>query len=303
LIYFQLPVLERLRTELRNPASASIDTASTAELLAIINAEDQKVAPAVASEIPQIARALDAIVERYQRGGRLFYIGAGTSGRLGVLDAAECPPTFGVAPGRVQALIAGGDTALRQAVEASEDRYDDGRRDLEQAGFQSGDALVGISASGRAPYVLGAVDYARSLGALTVGLGTNPEGDLARRVDISIAPGVGPEVIAGSTRMKSGSAQKLVLNMLSTGLMVRMGYVLGNLMVNVQIKNEKLLDRGRRIVAEVAGCGTERAAEVLVQSGNRVRIAILMARFGISPGSAEERLAKAGDRLSAALNA
>jgi N-acetylmuramic acid 6-phosphate etherase len=296
-------VLEHLRTELRNPASASIDTASTAELLAIINAEDQKVAPAVASEIPQIARALDAIVERYQRGGRLFYIGAGTSGRLGVLDAAECPPTFGVAPGRVQALIAGGDTALRQAVEASEDRYDDGRRDLEQAGFQSGDALAGISASGRAPYVLGAVDYARSLGALTVGLSTNPEGDLARRVDISIAPDVGPEVIAGSTRMKSGSAQKLVLNMLSTGLMVRMGYVLGNLMINVQIKNEKLLDRGRRIVAEVAGCGTERAAEVLVQSGNRVRIAILMARFGISPGSAEERLAKAGDRLSTALNA
>ena len=296
-------MLEHLRTELRNPASASIDTASTAELLAIINSEDQKVAPAVASEIPQIARALDAIVERYQRGGRLFYIGAGTSGRLGVLDAAECPPTFGVAPGRVQALIAGGDTALRQAVEASEDRYDDGRRDLERAGFRSGDALVGISASGRAPYVLGAVDYARSLGALTVGLSTNPEGDLARRVDISIAPDVGPEVIAGSTRMKSGSAQKLVLNMLSTGLMVRMGYVLGNLMVNVQIKNEKLLDRGRRIVAEVAGCGTERAAEVLVQSGNRVRIAILMARFGISPGSAEERLAKAGDRLSAALNA
>jgi N-acetylmuramic acid 6-phosphate etherase len=297
-----LPVLERLRTELRNPASARIDTAATAELLAIINAEDQKVAPAVASEIPEIARALDAIVHCYQRGGRLFYIGAGTSGRLGVLDAAECPPTFGVAPDRVQALIAGGDPALRQAVEASEDRYDDGRRDLEQAGFQSGDALIGISASGRAPYVLGAVDYARSLGAVTIGLGTNPEGDLARRVDISIAPEVGPEVITGSTRMKSGTAQKLVLNMLSTGLMVRMGYVLGNLMINVQIKNEKLLDRGRRIVSEVTGCGIVRAAEALDQSGNRVRIAILMARFGISSGNAEERLAKAGDRLSTALD-
>lgn len=296
-------MLEHLRTELRNPASERIDTASTAELLAIINAEDQKVASAVAAEIPKIARALDAIVERYQRGGRLFYIGAGTSGRLGVLDAAECPPTFGVAPDRIQALIAGGDAALRQAVEASEDRHGDGRRDLEQAGFGAGDALVGISASGRAPYVLGAIDHARSLGALTIGLATNPGGELARRVEISIAPDVGPEVIAGSTRMKSGTAQKLVLNMLSTGLMVRMGYVLGNLMINVQIKNEKLLDRGRRIVAEVAGCDAPRAAQALTQSGNRVRIAILMARFGIGANEAEQRLAGSGGRLSTALNA
>ena len=303
LIYFQLPVLEHLRTELRNPASERIDTASTAELLAIINAEDQRVAPAVAAEIPQIALALDAIVERYQRGGRLFYIGAGTSGRLGVLDAAECPPTFGVSPDRVQALIAGGDSALRQAVEASEDRYDDGRRDLEQSGFRAADALVGISASGRAPYVLGAVEYAREIGAATIGLSTNPDGDLARRAKISIAPDVGPEVITGSTRMKSGTAQKLVLNMLSTGLMVRMGYVLGNLMINVQIKNEKLLDRGRRIVADVAGCETPRAAAALTESGNRVRIAILMARFGIGASEAEQRLARAGDRLSTALNA
>ena len=296
-------MLEHLRTELRNPASERIDTSSTAELLAIINAEDQKVATAVAAEIPQIALALDAIVERYQRGGRLFYIGAGTSGRLGVLDAAECPPTFGVSPDRVQALIAGGDSALRQAVEASEDRYDDGRRDLEQSGFRAGDALVGISASGRAPYVLGAVEYAREIGAATIGLSTNPDGDLARRAKISIAPDVGPEVITGSTRMKSGTAQKLVLNMLSTGLMVRMGYVLGNLMINVQVKNEKLLDRGRRIVADVAGCETPRAAEALAQSGNRVRIAILMARFGIGASEAEQRLARAGDRLSTALNA
>jgi N-acetylmuramic acid 6-phosphate etherase len=303
LIYFELPVLESLLTEQRNPASERIDAVSTAELLAIINREDQKVAHAVEREIPNIAAALDAIAERYQRGGRLFYVGAGTSGRLGVLDAAECPPTFGVAPDRVQGVIAGGEAAVVRATEASEDHPEAGEADLKQRGLTAVDALVGITASGRTPYVLGAVDYARSLGALTVGLTTNPDSELSRRVEIAITPVVGPEVVTGSTRLKSGTAQKLVLNMLSTGLMVKMGYVLGNLMVNVQLKNEKLLDRARRIVVEVSGCSSDEALQALSDSGRNVRLAIVMAKFRLDRTRAERRLADAGDNLWRALDA
>ena len=303
MIYFELPVLESLLTEQRNPASERIDAVSTAELLAIINREDQKVAHAVEREIPNIAAALDAIAERYQRGGRLFYVGAGTSGRLGVLDAAECPPTFGVAPDRVQGVIAGGEAAVVRATEASEDHPEAGEADLKQRGLTAVDALVGITASGRTPYVLGAVDYARSLGALTVGLTTNPDSELSRRVEIAITPVVGPEVVTGSTRLKSGTAQKLVLNMLSTGLMVKMGYVLGNLMVNVQLKNEKLLDRARRIVVEVSGCSSDEALQALSDSGRNVRLAIVMAKFRLDRTRAERRLADAGDNLWRALDA
>jgi len=303
LIYFGLPVLERLLTEQRNPESERIDSVSTGDLLEIINREDRKVALVVEHEIPRIAAALDAIAERYQRGGRLFYVGAGTSGRLGVLDAAECPPTFGVAPDRVQAVIAGGEAAVVRATEASEDHPEVGEADLKQRGLTSTDAVVGITASGRTPYVLGAVDYAKSLGALTIGLTTNPDSELSRHVEIAITPVVGPEVITGSTRLKSGTAQKLVLNMISTGLMVKMGYVLGNLMVNVQLKNEKLLDRARRIVMEVTGCSSEEASRAIADSGRNVRLAIVMAKFRIDRAMAQERLADAGDNLWRALGA
>ena len=247
-------------TERRNPRSADIDRASTEDVLSMINAEDAGVAEAVRREIPRIAAALDAIEERWEGGGRLFYAGAGTSGRLGVLDAAECPPTFGTSPGRVQAVIAGGTAALESAVEGAEDRPEGGQRDLEARGFARGDALVGVAASGRTPYVLGAVRFARSLGAVTVGLTCSPESALERTVDYPITPAVGPEVVTGSTRMKSGTAQKLVLNMLSTGLMIRTGCVLGNLMVNVQVRNEKLAGRAARIVSEVTGCAPRRSA-------------------------------------------
>jgi N-acetylmuramic acid 6-phosphate etherase len=301
LIYFELPVLERLLTEQRNPESERIDAVPTAELLHIINREDQTVALAVEREIPNIAAALDAIAERYQRGGRLFYVGAGTSGRLGVLDAAECPPTFGVAPERVQGVIAGGEAAVARATEASEDRPEAGAEDLKQRGVTADDAVIGITASGRTPYVLGAVDYAKSLGALTLGLTTNPDSELSSHVEIAIAPVVGPEVVTGSTRMKSGTAQKLVLNMISTGLMVKMGYVLGNLMVNVQPKNEKLQDRARRIVMEAAGCSSDEATRAIADAGKNVRLAIVMAKLQLDRAQAQKRLADAGDNLWQAL--
>lgn len=247
-------------------------------MLRVINAEDRKVAEAVERVIPAIALAVDAIAAAFQRGGRLFYIGAGTSGRLGVLDASECPPTFGVAPDLVQGIIAGGDAALSRATETTEDDPAMGARDLAVRGFTSNDALAGIAASGRTPYVLGAIAEAKRLGATTVGVSCTPDSELARAVDIAITPLVGPEVITGSTRMKAGTAQKLVLNMLTTGAFVRMGYVYGNLMVNVQPKNSKLRDRARRIIAQAAGVSYERAGELLVEAGDSVPAAIRKAR-------------------------
>jgi N-acetylmuramic acid 6-phosphate etherase len=284
-------VLENLLTEQPNPASASLDALPTEEVLRIINAEDRKVAEAVEREIPAIARALEAIVAAFGRGGRLFYIGAGTSGRLGVLDAAEIPPTFSAPAGMVQGIIAGGEAALSRATETTEDDPAIGVRDLLARGFTGNDVLVGIAASGRTPYVLGAVAEARRLGAVTVGISCTPESELARAVEIAITPLVGPEVVAGSTRMKAGTAQKLVLNMLSTGAFVRLGYVYGNLMVNVQPKNRKLVDRARRIIAQAAGVSYERAGELLAQAGDNVRTAILMAQAGIGREEAERRLA------------
>jgi N-acetylmuramic acid 6-phosphate etherase len=267
-------VFENLLTEQINPASAHIDALPTAEMLRVINAEDRKVAEAVEREIPSIARAVEAIAEAFGRGGRLFYIGAGTSGRLGVLDASECPPTFGVAPEMVQGIIAGGEAALRRATEATEDDPAIGARDLTARGFTANDILAGIAASGRTPYVLGAIAEAKRLGATTVGISCTPDSTLARAADIAITPLTGPEVIAGSTRMKAGTAQKLVLNMLTTGAFIRMGYVYGNLMVNVQPRNSKLLDRARRIVAQAAGVSYERAGELLAEAGNSVPAAI-----------------------------
>src|SRR5690349_18363506 len=268
-------MLEKLLTEQQNPASASIDAVSTEEAMRIINAEDRRVAGAVEREIPAIARAVDAIVAAIEKGGRLFYIGAGTSGRLGVLDASECPPTFSVPPEVVQGIIAGGESALSRATETTEDDPAIGIRDLLARGFTARDVLVGIAASGRTPYVLGAIAEAKRMGAVTVGLSCTPDSELSRAVAIAIAPLVGPEVVAGSTRMKAGTAQKLVLNMLSTGTFIRLGYVYGNLMVNVQPKNEKLIDRARRIVAQSAGVTPERARELLGEAGNSVRVAIL----------------------------
>ena len=294
-------MLEHLLTEQANPASASLDALSTEEALRVINAEDGKVAGAVEREIPAIARAVNAIVAAIERGGRLFYIGAGTSGRLGVLDAAEIPPTFSAPPAMVQGIIAGGDAALSRATETTEDDPAIGVRDLLARGFTAIDLLVGIAASGRTPYVLGAVAEARRMGAATVGISCTPDSELARAVDIAITPLVGPEVIAGSTRMKAGTAQKLVLNMLSTEACVRLGYVYGNLMVNVQPKNGKLVDRARRIVAQAAEVSYERAGELLEQSGSSVRTAIVMAKAGIGREEAERRLAAAGGRVSKAL--
>ena len=294
-------MLEKLLTEQPNPASASIDTLSTEDALRIMNAEDHKVAGAVEREIPAIARAVDAIVAAFQNGGRLFYIGAGTSGRLGVLDASECPPTFSVPPELVQGIIAGGEAALSRATETTEDDPAIGRRDLEARGFTGRDVLVGIAASGRTPYVLGAIAEARRLGAVTVGISCTPDSELARAAGIAITPLVGPEVVAGSTRLKSGTAQKLVLNMLTTGAFVRMGYVYGNLMVNVQPKNTKLIDRARRIVSLAGGVSYARAGELLAAAGNSVRTAILMSKTGISREEAERRLARTGGRISQAL--
>jgi N-acetylmuramic acid 6-phosphate etherase len=297
-----MPELEKLLTEQRNPASAEIDTLPTEEVLRIVNAEDHQVADAVEREIPAIARAVDAIVEAFQRGGRLFYIGAGTSGRLGVLDASECPPTFSVPPEMVQGIIAGGPAALSRATEATEDDPATGARDLTEHGFTARDVLVGIAASGRTPYVLGAVEEAKRLGAVTVGIGCTPDSELARAAAVAITPLVGPEVIAGSTRMKAGTAQKLVLNMLTTGAFIRMGYVYGNLMVNVQPKNAKLADRARRIVAQAAGVTYERAGELLDTAGNSVRVAIVMGKTGAARLEAERRLAAAGGSISRVLN-
>jgi N-acetylmuramic acid 6-phosphate etherase len=231
----------------------------------------------------------------------LFYLGAGTSGRLGVLDAAECPPTFSVSPDLIQGIIAGGERALSRATEVSEDSAEAGARDLLERGFTERDALAGIAASGRTPYVLGAVAKARELGALALGISCTPDSELARRVDIAITPLAGPEVIAGSTRMKAGTATKMVLNMVSTGVMIRLGYTFGNLMVNVQPTNSKLADRARRIVAEAAHVGPERAALLLEQAGNNVKTAVLMGRGGFTREEAERRLEAAGGVIAKAL--
>ena len=293
--------LENLLTEQVNPASERIDALPTDGILETINAEDHKVADAVAREIPAIARTVDAIVEAIRAGGRLFYIGAGTSGRLGVLDAAECPPTFSADPDLVQGIMAGGDRALAHATETTEDDPAIGERDLLAHGFTARDVLIGIAASGRTPYVLGAVAAARRMGAVTAGISCTPDSELARAVQIAITPLTGPEIVAGSTRMKAGTATKLVLNMLSTALFIRLGYVYGNLMVNVQPKNSKLRDRARRIVARAAGVSAGAAGELLEAAGNRVATAIVMGKMGVDRETAEQRLAAAGGRVSQAL--
>jgi N-acetylmuramic acid 6-phosphate etherase len=281
-------------------------------MLTVINQEDATVAAAVASQLPEIARAVDTIVERFAQGGRLFYIGAGTSGRLGVLDASECQPTFSVPPTLVQGLVAGGDAALRAACEHAEDSPEQGAHDLNAAGFgiantadpsaPTPDVLVGIAASGRTPYVLGALLHARKLQAFTIGLACVDGSPISKVADLTIAPVTGPEVVTGSTRMKAGTATKLVLNMLSTGVMIRTGAVFGNLMVNVKPSNDKLIDRAHRIIMEATGCDRFAATRLLIEADS-VKVAIAMHKLGLPRAAAEERLAAVGGSLSKALRA
>ncbi len=277
-------------TERSNPASASLDTKSAREILLIINREDRVVAPAVARVIPQISRAVDLIVEALSRGGRLIYLGAGTSGRLGVLDAAECIPTFGSR--QVVAVMAGAPEAMFRPAEASEDDPRAAARDLRRIKLGTGDVLVGISASGRTPYVLGGMQYARKRGAKIVGLSCNPDAPLRRSSDVAIIPVVGPEVIAGSSRMKAGTAQKLVLNMLSTASMVRLGRVYSNLMVNVQLTNRKLRHRGLSILRKATAATPAAAARALNESSGQLPVALLMLARQIPKDEALRLLAR-----------
>jgi N-acetylmuramic acid 6-phosphate etherase len=277
-------------TEQENPRTAQISSLPTNEILRLMNEEDARVAEAVAQVLPDIARAVDGIVSRLDQGGRLFYIGTGTSGRLGVLDAAECPPTFGVSPEMVQGIIAGGYDACHRAVEASEDDAAAGAGDLEARGFTRQDALVGIAASGRTPYTVGAVERARQLGGFTIGLTCVPGSLLTRAAEISIVPVVGPEVIAGSTRLKAGTAQKLVLNMISTAAMVRLGYVTGNRMTNVQTRNVKLRARALHILQSETELDQEQAKKLLGEAGDDLPLALVMSKTGRSAGDARRAL-------------
>ena len=292
--------LARLPTEARNPATENLDSLTPLDLCRVIHAADREALAAVELELPRIARAIEAISARLEAGGRLFYLGAGTSGRLGVLDASECPPTYNTPPELVQGLVAGGDAALRRSVERAEDDESHGRRDLEHRAFSLKDVLVGIAASGRTPYVLGGIRYARELGALTIGLSGVPGSALALLAELAITPATGAEVVTGSTRMKAGTATKLVLNMLSTGALVRLGYVYGNLMVNVQPSNTKLRDRAARIVATLTGLTASDAAAQLDRAGS-VKAAVVMHRLNISREAAELRLQAARGRLRIAL--
>lgn len=285
--------LDTLITEEVNPLTADMDTLDTLALVRVINDQDMLVAQAVRAELPAIAQAVDGIAARLKRGGRLIYVGAGTSGRLGVLDASECPPTFGVSPDLVRAVIAGGDRALREAVEGAEDDADAGAQAMADEGVGEADAVVGITASGRTPFVIGAVREAGRRGALTVGLVCNRPSELDPLVHVIIAPLVGPEVISGSTRMKAGTAHKMVLNMLSTATMIRLGKTYGNLMVDLKATNAKLRRRACRLVALACGVETGQAEAVLARCDGEVKTAIVMLRLNLSADAARARLAAA----------
>ncbi|KAA9132802.1 N-acetylmuramic acid 6-phosphate etherase [Marinihelvus fidelis] len=293
--------LAGLTTEARNPRSQDLDALSTLEFVRLLNSEDAGVANAVADAAEDIAQTIDIIAERMRRGGRLVYSGAGTSGRLGVLDASECPPTFNAEPGRVVGLIAGGEYALTNAVEGAEDSPEQGRADLEAIGFGPDDALVGIAASGRTPYVIGALDHAREIGAAAIAFTCNAGSEMTRHADLSITTVVGPEVLTGSTRMKAGTATKMVLNMLSTGAMVRLGKTYGNLMVDLQAKNVKLVERAIGLVITLTDCTREQAKALLDASNGEVKTAVLVQLAGVSPGEARERLAAVNGQLGKAL--
>lgn len=292
-----------LRTEQVDSKYQELDVMSVSELLSAMNEGDLEVPKAIGLVLPEIGKAIDAIVDRMSSGGRLIYIGAGTSGRLGVLDAAECGPTFSVSDDQVVAFIAGGESALTHAVEGAEDDFGAGERDLMSIHLTSKDSVVGIAASGRTPYVLGGLAYAKKVGALKVGLSANPNSEISRHVDHAIEVDSGPEMLAGSTRLKSGTAQKLVLNMISTITMVRLGKTFGNLMVDLQITNEKLRDRANRIVSQATGASREGAAQALADSDDEVKVAIVMILLGVDAPSARERLSSASNRVRDALKA
>jgi N-acetylmuramic acid 6-phosphate etherase len=295
--------LQHLVSEARNPRSTDIDLMSTAQVLELINAEDGLVPQAVGKTLPDVARAVDAIVHAFGQGGRLIYVGAGTSGRLGVLDASECPPTFGVPPEMVVGLIAGGKDALTRASEGAEDRAGDGAADLRGIGLGERDAVVGIAVSGRTPYVIGALTYAKTIGATTIALTCNPGSSIASIADISIAPVVGPEVLTGSTRLKSGTAQKLVLNMLSTASMIRIGKTYQNLIVDMVASNEKLAARAVSIVIEATGCTNEAAVAALERCEMNLKLAILVVLTGKTVEEARLDLQGASGFLRRALKA
>lgn len=295
--------LAKLATEMVNPETQNIDRCSTREMVDLVNRQDALVAGAVAAEGDHIARAVDLISERLARGGRLIYLGAGTSGRLGVLDASECLPTFGVNPEMVQGHIAGGDIALRHPVEGCEDDEEEGIRLMDRLEAGPDDAVVGITASGRTPYVLAALRRARERGSVSIGLCTNAHSRLEEVCEVTIAPLVGPEVISGSTRMKSGTAQKLVLNMLSTCSMIKLGKVYGNLMVDLRASNQKLQDRARRLVIHATGVTEERAQTLLEQAGGHVKLAILLEESGLGAEKARRVLEDCGGHLARAITA
>lgn len=278
------------RTEQRNPRSRGLDRKSSLDIVRALNREDAGIAPAIRKVLPQIARAVDAIAKSLQRGGTLFYVGAGTSGRLAVLDAAECPPTFGTPPRMVRAIIAGGERALRHAVEGAEDSAANGARDLRRSGCSRGDVVVGVTASGTTAYVLGALAFAAKVGAITVAVTSSPRSPVARDSQISIASDIGPEAITGSTRLKAGTAQKMVLNMLSTASMVRIGRVYENWMVHVALTNQKLRKRGARILEEVGGVSPLAAEHALRQSGHNLPAALVMLKTGASLRDARRSL-------------
>ncbi len=288
-------------TETRNPATVQIDTVSTLEMVRLLNAEDSKVPAIVALELDHIAAAIDAIAARMARGGRLIYTGAGTSGRLAVLDASECPPTFGASPEQVAALIAGGERAIRYPVEGAEDDREAGARDVAALETSALDSVVGVAASGRTPYVLGGMAEARRRGALVISLACHHPSPMAELAELWIAPVTGPEALTGSTRLKAGTAQKLVLNMLSTGVMIRLGKTYGNLMVDLQASNAKLRDRARRIVAMACDLAPETAGAALAACDYEVKTAIVMQLGGLSPAAARQRLSRAGGVVRAAL--
>ena len=296
-----LQTLSTLITEQRNPNSMHVDSLSALEIVQLMNEEDKQVPLAIEKCLPQIAQAVECIVAAFQQGGRLVYIGAGTSGRLGVLDASECPPTFGVSPEMVKGIIAGGERALRHPIEGAEDSKEQAVVDLQTIHFSSKDVLVGIAASGRTPYVIGALEYAKSLGSVTVSIASNPNSAMANIVDIAIDTVVGPEVLTGSSRLKSGTAQKLVLNMLTTASMILMGKCYQNLMVDVQASNEKLKARAIHIVMQATDCDKALAEETLKQADQNAKLAIMMILSGLDRAQAEALLEKHHGKLQLAL--
>lgn len=296
-----LQTLSTLITEQRNPNSMHVDSLSALEIVQLMNDEDKQVPLAIEKCLPQIAQAVECIVAAFQQGGRLVYIGAGTSGRLGVLDASECPPTFGVSPEMVKGIIAGGERALRHPIEGAEDSKAQAVVDLQTIQFSSKDVLVGIAASGRTPYVIGALEYAKGLGSVTVSIASNPNSAMANIVDIAIDTVVGPEVLTGSSRLKSGTAQKLVLNMLTTASMILMGKCYQNLMVDVQASNEKLKARAIRIVMQATDCDKTVAEDTLKQAEQNAKLAIMMILSGLDRTQAEALLEKHQGKLQLAL--